>query len=344
MGVIFTVRKIGIKDYLYFFLSILFIALIIYLPKVSAEGAKAGLYMSVNVLLPALFPFAVPVLYLINSGVFAKSKRPLLIVYLLSLIGGYPIGAKLLGEITANGKISKSEAEKYLPFCVNAGPAFIVIAVGKGILKSATIGYVLLAAHCVSSLIITAIFAPQILSDRRLHTKKPVSRKNNFAASVKGASGTCLNVCAFVILFSVINEYLIYFSESVKEIKYLIFITEISSAIARAESIYIISFLLGFAGISIWVQVYSVADRLSTKFLKFLIVRILCGALSAVICGFLLKVFKVKIAVLSDGRAFTGRIFYTNFALTLSLIIMVLLLLINITAKKHSRNFLKDML
>ena len=268
----------------------------------------------------------------------------MLIVYLLSLIGGYPIGAKLLSELQKSGIISRHEGEKYLPFCVNAGPAFIVIAIGKGIIGSVKVGYILLAAHCLASLIIALVFSPTIITGRCEIKENLKPAKNSFAESLKNASGTCLNISAFVVFFSVINAYLIYFSDKIPQIKYLIFITEITSATARAKNIYFISFLLGFAGISIWMQVFSLAGKLSPAHFKFIVVRLLHGSFSALISMFLFRIFKVHIAVISNGKAFTGKVFFNNFTLSISLAVMILLFLINITAKKHSGNFLKDML
>lgn len=341
---IFTVKKLRIYDYLILLASILFIGLVVYLPGVCAKGGKEGLHLSAKVIIPSLFPFAVAVLYLMNSPVFKNTKRPVLVVYLLSLIGGYPIGGKLLGELSESGRISKSDAEKYLPFCVNAGPAFILLAVGKGILGSIKTGYILLAAHLLSSILITLLFAPKILTGVTRTQNTPKIKNAGFAESVKNASGTTLNICAFVVFFSVINAYLVHFSSSLKRIKYLVFITEVTNAVSRTNNVYFISFLLGFAGISIWVQIFSVSGNLRTSILKFVLFRLLHGVFSAAICVLLFKIFRVSTPVISNGQAFGLNVFYSNSALAFSLLIMVLLLLINITAKKHTGNLLNDVL
>lgn len=341
---IFTVRKLVAKDYAMLLMSILLIAAIICLPNICTKGAKAGLYIAANVLVPSVFPFAVPVLYLTNSKALAKSKRPVFIVYLLSLIGGYPIGGKLLCELNLKGIIKDKDAAGYLPFCVNAGPAFIVLAVGRGVLSNITAGYILLLSHCLASILQAAVFMPGIFTKTTALNQVPNTNSNSFAYSLKNASGTCINICAFVVFFSVVNEYLVYFSDKFKVFKYTVLLTEVTSAVKSAGNIYLISFLLGFAGISIWVQVYSVSGNIKPQFFKFLLIRVLHGALSLLFCILLFKVFRVNIAVISNGRAFEKEIIYTNLTLSVSLAVTVLLFLINITAKKHSGNFLKDVL
>ena len=137
---------------------------------------------------------------------------------------------------------------------------------------------------------------------------------------------------------------MLHFSRTFPILKYMLLFTEITSAARYAANVYLISFLLGFAGISIWSQVFSVSGIKKIDYLKFITVRLLHGVASALITLLLLKVFKVNIATLSNYKAFSGKILYSNLTLTISLIIMILLFLINFTAKKHSGNLLKDVL
>ena len=139
--------------------------LVITNPKVCTEGAVKGLLLSGRVIIPSLFPFTACVLFIMKSGglslldfanpftkrVFRLSPQQFSLM-LLSFIGGYPVGGKLLNEAVKSGKISKENAGIMLNYCVNAGPAFIVLAVGGGILGSKKIGYLLLLAHIICCL------------------------------------------------------------------------------------------------------------------------------------------------------------------------------------------------
>ncbi|MBO4431951.1 MAG: hypothetical protein J5852_00310 [Clostridia bacterium] len=282
-------------------------------------------------------------MYLLNNSTFLASKRSILMVFLLSLIGGYPIGAKLLGELKTKGVITGKEAGRYLPFFVNAGPAFIVIAVGKEIIGNIRLGYILLAAHTIASVFICGIFMRNVFTNNKAAAySKPTS--DSFAESVKNASGTCITVCAFIIFFSVINGYLTHFSKILSRLKYLLYFTEITGAVRLTDNLYLISFLLGFAGVSIWVQVFSVAGKARVNHIKFILIRLLHGGISSAITYVLVKIFKIDIAAAASQKQFVEKIFYSDLTLALSLLIMILLFLINITAKKHSGNFLKDVL
>lgn len=341
---IFTVKKTCVFEYFAVFLSIFFIGLILSAPAVCAFGAKRGLKISADILVPSLFPFAIPVVFLINTPLYKNSKYRLPILFVFSLVGGYPIGGKLISELHKCGLLDKNTATKILPFCVNAGPAFIVIAVGKGILGSIKVGYILLISHTLASIILALIF---LNKDLTRFSKEDAAESNfsvseSIVSSVHIASGATISISAFVIAFSVINEYISYHSAAIKPLKYLLYFTEVTSAVTKTKNIYFISFLLGFAGLSIWMQVYSVSGELKAPFAKFSAVRTAHGILSMLITAAIFKAFKISVNTLSNNKSVIGKAFYSDYTLALSLIIMALLLLIKISSKKHSGNLLKD--
>lgn len=62
---------------------------------------------------------------------------------LLSLIGGYPVGAKMLAAKSAAGAAGSRTAERLLCFCVNCSPAFLIAGVGIPYFHSVEVGCVL---------------------------------------------------------------------------------------------------------------------------------------------------------------------------------------------------------
>ena len=322
------------------------IGLILIKPAVCASGAKSGLRICADILVPSIFPFAVPVVFIINTPFYKSSKHRMPILLFLSLLGGYPIGAKLICELYKNNILQQKTAAKILPFCVNAGPAFIVIAVGKGILGNIYLGYILLVSHIISDIIMALIFARKELFSKCADAvpKNSFSFYDNFSDSIHTASSACILLSAFVVFFSVLNQYIIYYSKTYAPIKYLLFITEVTKGISTTKNIFLISFMLGFAGISIWMQVYSILEDIKTNILKFVTIRLMHGALSAVITFLILKIFNISIQVISNGKSITEKTFYSDFALGLSLLIMTLLFVVNINSKKHSGNIIKDVI
>ena len=50
-------------------------------------------------------------------------------------------------RLLQNKKISAKDAGLMLNYCVNAGPAFIIGAVGTGFFRSTALGYILAVSH-----------------------------------------------------------------------------------------------------------------------------------------------------------------------------------------------------
>lgn len=109
--------KTYFKKYTAVIFILAFIALILADPEVCTSGVAEGIIISGRIIIPSLFPFTACVLFLSGSGALSPfrylspvTKRifningELFAIMLLSCIGGYPIGAKLLNEAVDNKK------------------------------------------------------------------------------------------------------------------------------------------------------------------------------------------------------------------------------------------------
>ena len=342
-----------------FCLSIFMIILIIALPDISSNGVSRGLIVSANVIVPSLFPFMVCVLMLIKSGIKLNNKTFNRILYkifghnfdiffvcLLSAIGGYPVGARLISELYTQETIDEKTANIMLLYCVNAGPAFIIAVVG-GVFSSRKIGIVLLVSHILSSILIACLCSKKIKKNiffgkKNIKIQKTFSE--NFVESVADASSCMLSICSFIILFSVINSYLDYFFGNMPIIKYISFFTEVTSAVVKCKNLYLISFLLGFSGLSIWCQVFALSVKRKINIISFVIGRILHGTISVIITRFLVYIFKIKVYTFSNNIDFNNKFYYSNITLFISLLIMLIVLFTFICSKNNSGKIINDVL
>lgn len=340
-----------------YLIAAFFILLIIIFPEVSCSGVSRGLLISANVIIPSLFPFMICVFMIIKSGVEIKNRYinkflykifghnfDMFFTYLLSILGGYPVGARLIGELYKQNSIDEKTADIMLMYCVNAGPAFIISVVG-GVFGSRKIGIILLISHITASFVI-ALFCGNLLKKRNFELYKNIKINKTFSEniveSVSDASAAILQICSFVTLFSVVNSYIDLFFDNVPILKYVTYFTEVTSAVTKTNNIVFISFLLGFSGISIWCQVFALSGGRKLNFLRFSLGRILHGALSASITAFLINILKIKISTYSNGTDFTNEFLYTDTALFLAMTIMVIVLLTFIYSKNNSGKFLRD--
>ena len=151
-----------------FFLVVVIVVLlccIIIKPSTYMQATYKGIVVWATCVLPALFPFFFLTTLLCELNVVDKlaalTKKPLQklynvsgkasIVYLMSIISGYPIGAKLISELQKNRQISKAECLRMHAFCSTSGPIFIVGTVGSTMFANHKIGLIILGVHLLGS-------------------------------------------------------------------------------------------------------------------------------------------------------------------------------------------------
>lgn len=327
--------------------------LIIVKPEICSSGAAEGILLCGRVIIPSLFPLTVCTLFITEcmrcptGGRFNRAVKRLfhlsadeLLIVALSLLGGYPIGARLLNDAVEKGRISPEKAGIMLCYCVNSGPAFSVLAIGVGIYSSKTVGLLLLTAHLLPSVLMCLLTAPftKSSSPPKAAVKCPTAA-DCFVSAVASAAGTVTSICGWVILFSVVGEYTDCFSAQMPALRFLGCLLEVTNAAARTRSLPFTAFLLGFAGLAVWCQILSIARRVKINFALFLLSRCLHGALSALLLMLLLKIFKISVTA-SATPVFVPT--SDGLAVMLSALITATVFVISVTTEKNTGKFLSD--
>ena len=336
-----------------------FLCVLIINPVLCKKGTINGILLCGRVIIPSLFPFTMCVIFILNSNVFNKFEKlsPFIkfltglpffhfTVLLFSMIGGYPVGANLLNNAVENGTIKQKTAEKMLLFCVNAGPAFIVSAVGSGMLNSQGAGIILLSSHIVSSIILLLFsrFTTRFDDEISYSFEHEIHPADNFVNSAATASKSVLNICSFVLLFSAINEYLNFYCSQNPILRFIGSLLEVTNGVMLTKNVYLISFLLGFGGVSVWCQVLFSAKNIKINLPKFALARIIHGILSVGITFILFKLLPQSLPTLSNNNFLGFGNFYSTAAIGASMLIMVTVLIISISSKKYVDKPFKDMI
>ncbi len=345
---ILNFKKSPAKGIFIFVFSML-ILLTVLKPEICKIGAFSGILLCGRVIIPSIFPFTVCILFIMKLSVQSQSavltSKERFLIILFSLIGGYPIGAKLINNEVNCGKLSEKSARRMLNYCVNAGPAFIIGAVGNGIIGSKALGIILFISHITASFIISLLLREKNI-EYSYKTQKNTARQSisdSFVLSVAESSSAALNICSFVILFSVIASYTDYYSESIPFIKYISPFLEVTNAVGKTGNIYLISFLLGFSGICIWCQILALGKAIKVKLWIFSVFRLIHGALSSFFTWLLIKLFGIAVPCFSNSVNFSSKLYYSTPMLSLSLVILTIILIITLMTKKHTGNLLEDM-
>ena len=197
-------------------------------PEEAIAGAKDGLLLCFNVIVPSLFPFFVLSSLVVDLGLAAYLgraleglMRPLFRVsgscaaaVALGFIGGYPVGARTALQLYEQGLCSKTEAERLLAFCNNSGPAFILGVVGAGVFGDSRVGLLLYLTHALASMVVGLLFrfyggaGGKSASKPRPKPIQTVSFPAAFTGAVSRSLQSTLNICAFVVFFAVVLRLL----------------------------------------------------------------------------------------------------------------------------------------
>ena len=316
------------------------------MPEHLINGATKGLLICSDVIIPSLFPFTAVAIFLFNCGFMHYMERivnPLsrkitglngeaFCIVLMSFVGGFPVGAKLIDELVAKGSITEKTATRMLCYCVNPGPAFIIIGIGQTMLKSTSIGVILYFSNIISSFIICLILS---FKERREFSAKEnkINRTENisnlFVKSVSDASSSIIGICGFVILFSSLLGIL----ANTKNIilpKELLALLEISNGTLLSNNIYFLSFLTAFSGFCVHMQILTVCKNFRVPYYKFLLSRIMCGIISSFLTIILLKVFRITVPVISLNQNMPFYLSGVSLPLSAALIFMSITLLVSI--------------
>lgn len=333
---------------LFFFIIVIFI--IIFTNSSSVKtAAKEGMLLCSDVIIPVLFPFLVLSLIISKCGIFEAIPFPAkyrfyltyINIFLLSNLGGYPIGAKLLSGAVESGKISENDARLMLFCCINAGPAFTVLAVGGGILDSLQLGALIYISQFLASLTIFIIISNK-LEKRRKIPKNNESLIDAFVSSVADASISMLNMSGFIIISSIALGLFksLNLSEPVKKV---IFLTlEISNSILHTKNIYVLCFVLGFSSISIILQIIFFTKSFKPNNFSIIVSRIIVGLLSTIYTLMLIKIFHISIETVGN---ITSKIIINNnnsLILSLLLILTCIAFLYSLSNKKYCGKFSAD--
>ena len=250
--------------------------------KTACTGAQIGIQLCITTLVPALFPFLVISTVCSQILLCLKLKLPNLLlkpckfisgteaIYLVGLVAGYPIGAKLINDTYKRGIISKSEANRMLMFCNNAGPAFIFGIIGNCFFQK-WIPCIMWIIHILSSFIVGTITArPHIKTETPLHTSNIT-----LTAAVVQAVKSMGYICGWVILFRTLIAFLDKWILWALPIPLRILITgclELSNGCLQISQIeneglrFMISLLiLSFGGLCVTMQTTSITPGLSLK-------------------------------------------------------------------------------
>lgn len=312
----------------------LFTLFLIVFSNTNLSAAKKGLSLWANSVVPSLLPFFIATELLGYTNIISilgkmlnKLMRPIFNVpgegafpFIMGIISGYPVGAKIVADFKKQGLCSSIEAERLIAFTNNSGPLFIVGTVGIGLFKDTKTGILLLITHLLACITVGILFrwwksgknkrsSPFIETSNKLPSRISLSNLGEvLASSIMNSISTVFLIGGFVVLFSVVisilnssgclelianflSPILNALGLSSKYIKGIIIgLIELTNGVCSialiasksiSTNIIICAFLLGFGGISVALQVLSITSKNGISIKPYLLGKLLQGLFAA---------------------------------------------------------------
>ena len=163
-----------------------------------AEGAGRGMILFGRNVLPVLFPFFFMTSVLTELGFFSGFRRlgratP---VFVLSLLGGYPTGARMLSELYLRGEVTRTQAIRISTFTSTCSPIFVIATVGACFFGSISVGVIIFACHSLAAMVNGLLYrkvsfkekthCPPAPSEGTLLMHKPADNSGIFRGAAAG--------------------------------------------------------------------------------------------------------------------------------------------------------------
>ncbi|MCY6483987.1 sporulation integral membrane protein YlbJ [Clostridium aestuarii] len=364
------------KDIFVTILCTLLILNIILKPELCLNSALNGCKLFIKSVFVSLFPFLVLINIMLSynavdiySKFFGKFLcKPLKlpencsVVLIVSILCGYPLGAKYACELYNKNSINFSTCERLISIASNPSPLFVIGTVGTSMLNNSFLGVLLLVSCYISCFLTGLLLSPTNTN----HLNKKTLCKNNqnnknigeiLKTSIDNALSTSLSIGGFVVFFSVltvITKNNIIFDIVLTKLSILLHIPECiiksfclgileitngCSLISAGDfsitlKIILISFLLSFGGISITGQVYSITHKFNFSLIKYIKRKFFQG----ILCSILAVLF-YKFSILNLSKYVFNLQTQSNELLILNriLVIQLFLLLFPFTINKINK-------
>ncbi|MGN0679967.1 MAG: hypothetical protein ACI4JS_09920 [Oscillospiraceae bacterium] len=352
---LFPAKKYSAGEYIAAVIGVAAAVGLLMFPKAVSGAVRESIADCLEVVVPSLFSFTALSLWLQKSGIYRVALRfltyplskllrmdeELCAVFVLSNIGGFPTGMKLLTELVERGRLSRKDAGRMLCCCFGSGPSFIIGIVGLRVFDSVGAGFILFLACFASSLVMAAIVRTrgEIVLEKEEKSGFDLSA-DCFISSVVGSAKVMFTVCVMIVGFSAVTALLreigalelmerLFPSEDV--LAAALEITRIKGIAPSNAALALCAALLSFGGVCVHLQLAALGRGIPMR--EFMFSRVIAVAASAVFAlPFSRKFAAADIPVLAPQEGV--EIFTKNGILSLCVLMMCAILIWDFSKKK----------
>ena len=282
-------------------LAVIFIFFsILCFPELSIQGSKEGLLLWYDTVVPTLLPFIIlsntliavdaisyfTYLFYPIYRLFPKLLDCFASLLIIGFFCGYPMGAKMIDDFIATGKMTRTQGLFLLCICNNASPMFlmgyVVIATLK---KSIPIPVFLFCIYCpiVIFFFLGIIIKPALITTQKTATSfQTVPMMRTEMDIMADSFAVMLKIGGYMMLFSILSRFLLRLpiaNESIRGL--LLAMSEITIGIrflnqlpiSAIKKTALIGATAAFGGISSIAQTKSVLTRSKLSIFPYIVIK-----------------------------------------------------------------------
>lgn len=339
------------------------LSLLLFWTDAAVDGARRGLTLVLETLLPSLFPFLVFSELLVTSGagnalgriagapvkrLFGLSDRGALCV-LLGSVCGFPVASATAVSYKKTGAMSARELQRITLFANNPSSGFLIAAVGTGMLGSKRAGIALfvitLAAAALCGVALRALLGrADATGEQEVPPQPKPLGVETFTGSVRRALFTFLQVAALVIFFSSVAAasaaLLATFRPPTLLTVLLHGTLELTGGAASATTalpprvaFLCVAFLASFSGLSVCLQIHTLTDGEGTRIGAYLLAKLAQGLIALTLANAYLLLARPTLTPTESVAAFAPT---HAFPTLLALALLSLFCLLLTKKKRHA--------
>lgn len=286
------------KQLSYLFIAISLFALMLCFPMDTFTGARNGLLLWFQIILPTLLPFLIFSNFLIHTNSvtyisqllkpflksFFRISAPACYAVLIGFLCGYPMGAKVISDLIITNRISRKEGAYLLSFCNNTSPMFIISYIVMQTFRNRTLliptVMILFLAPVLCSFFFRKYYGIEsskqdsaVSEDKNLHFNFQI-----FDTCIMNGFETITKVGGYILLFSILFSLGKYFPA-----KWLLPFLEISNGIPfimhlglsfPVSYIFVLA-LTSFGGLCSIAQTFSMIQQTGLSIFPYIIQKLI---------------------------------------------------------------------
>ncbi len=295
-------RKKAVRDATLPFICLLLTVIMLFFGNELKDAIISGMSLAALRIIPTVFPFMILSDLWMSCAEIKRDNRfarlfenalgingTAVIALLSGIFCGFPLGVKTAVSLYKAGAMSKDELERLSPIVNLPSLAFVISGVGTGLLGNAIIGISLYISVLIGSLVVGLVAKGK--GQKSSNTNVILRQNFDLVSSVRDAGVSSLAMAAYITFFSgviglvravVPNACFVTLLSTLFEVGNSTSLIAKRGAFSPLYTLSITAFALGFSGLSVHLQAFSLMPREISR-RRYLIAKLLIGIISAIL-------------------------------------------------------------